>query len=40
MENMSKKQKRKVLIVRIACLVLAGLMVFGTAYLAISSMMM
>lgn len=39
MDNMSKRQKRKVLIVRIACLVLAALMVFGTVYLAISSMM-
>ena len=37
MEKMSKKQKTKVLIVRIACLVLAALMVFGTVYLAISS---
>lgn len=35
---MSKRQKRKLLIVRIACLALAALMVLGTAYLALSSL--
>ena len=37
MNEPSKRQKTKILIVRIACLILAGLMVFGTAYLALSS---
>ena len=39
MNKISKKQKTKVLIVRIACFALAALMILGTAYLAISSFM-
>ena len=36
MNKMSKREKRKKLIVRITCLVLAGLMFLGTAYAALS----
>ena len=39
MEKMTKKQKTRKLIVRIVCFALAALMVFGTAYLALSSFM-
>lgn len=36
MNKMSKRERRKKLIVRITCLVLAGLMVVGVAYTALA----
>jgi len=36
MNKISKRERKKQLIVRVTCLVLAGLMFLGTAYVALS----